>query len=87
MKRMAVVLVLLASLMASSIAYADANELKWIARCLQDNADAKAPTAVVIKYCTCMTDKMDKKETQSVTQWEKTHPTERAACDLESGWK
>ena len=87
MKLTAVVLVLLVSLMSSSIVYADANELKWIARCLQDNADAQVPTAVVVKYCTCMTDKMDRKETQSVTQWEKTHPTERAACDRESGWK
>jgi hypothetical protein len=87
MKVTAVVLVLLGSLMVSSIAYADANELKWIARCLQDNAEAKVATNVVIKYCTCMTDKMEKSETQSVTQWEKTHPTERTACDRESGWK
>jgi hypothetical protein len=87
MKHAAIVLVLLASLMVSSIAYADANELKWIAQCLQDNANAKVATDVVIKYCTCMTDKMERSETQSVTQWEKTHPAERAACDRESGWK
>jgi len=87
MKMAVVLLVLLGSLMASSIAYADANELKWIARCLLDNADAKVPTAVVVKYCICMTDKMDRNETRSVTQWEKTHPTERAACDREAGWK
>lgn len=87
MKLAAAVLFLLVSLMASSIAYADANELKWIARCLQDNANAKVATEVVIKYCTCMTDKMDRSETQSVTEWEKTHPVERAACDRESGWK
>ncbi len=80
-------LVLLGSLMASSIAYADANELRWIAKCLQDNATANVATGVVIKYCTCMTDKMDKQETQSVTQWEKTHPTERADCDRQSGWE
>jgi hypothetical protein len=60
MKLAAVVLVLLVSLMSSSIAYADANELKWIAQCLQDNADAKVATNVVIKYCTCMTDKSEK---------------------------
>lgn len=88
MKKIAVVvLMLLGILMASSMAYADANERKWIARCLQDNADAKVATEVVIKYCVCMTDKMDKTETQTVTQWEKTHPAERAACDRESGWK
>jgi hypothetical protein len=87
MKVAVIVLVLLGSLMASSIVHADADELRWIARCLQDNADAKVPTAVVVKYCTCMTDKMDRNETRSVTQWEKTHPVERAACDRESGWK
>ena len=87
MKRAAVMLVLLGSLMASSIVYADANDLKWIAKCLQDNATAEVTTDVVIKYCTCMTNKMDRSETQSVTQWEKTHQTEREACDRESGWK
>jgi hypothetical protein len=88
MKRAAVMLVLLASLVAgSSVVYADANELKWIARCLEDNASAKVATDVVVKYCTCMTDKMERSETQTVTQWEKTHPAERAACDREAGWK
>jgi len=87
MKHAAVVLVLLVSLVASSTAYADANELKWIARCLQDNANAKVETNVVVKYCTCMTDKMERSEMQTVTQWEKTHPAERAACDREAGWK
>jgi len=87
MKLAAVILVLLGSLMAISMAHADANELRWIAKCLQDNANAKVATDVVIKYCTCMTDKMEKEETQSVTQWEKTHPTERKACDRQSGWE
>jgi hypothetical protein len=31
--------------------------------------------------------KMSSNETLSVTAWEKTHPTEVAACDKESGWK
>jgi hypothetical protein len=26
-------------------------------------------------------------ETLSITAWEKSHPTEVAACDKESGWK
>jgi hypothetical protein len=33
-----------------------------------------------------MTNKMDENETKSVTQWEKTHKTEEAQCDKESGW-
>ena len=42
---------------------------------------------VVLKYCTCMNNKMSDNETQSITQWEKTHATERKACDREAGWK
>jgi hypothetical protein len=34
-----------------------------------------------------MNEKMDNNETKSITEWEKTHPRERAACDKESGWK
>jgi hypothetical protein len=34
-----------------------------------------------------MNNKMSNNETQSITQWEKTHATERKACDRESGWK
>jgi hypothetical protein len=41
----------------------------------------------VLKYCTCMNNKMSDDETQSITQWEKSHPTERAACDKKAGWK
>lgn len=88
MKRLAIVLVILGVFMAGSTAFAaDANDLKWIARCLLDNTDADASTEVVIKYCTCMTAKMDKGETLSVTQWEKKHPNERKECDRISGWK
>lgn len=41
---------------------------------------------VITKYCTCMNNKMDENETQSITQWEKSHPKERTECDKESGW-
>jgi hypothetical protein len=34
-----------------------------------------------------MNNKMDNHETQSITQWEKTHAAERKACDKESGWR
>jgi hypothetical protein len=34
-----------------------------------------------------MVDKMPEAETASVTQWEKTHVTERKACEREAGWK
>jgi hypothetical protein len=34
-----------------------------------------------------MNNKMSDNETQSITQWEKTHATERQACDKEAGWR
>jgi hypothetical protein len=68
-------------------ARADSDDVKWIAQCLKDNQDAKVDAAVIQKYCACMNDKMSSNETQSITQWEKTHVAERKACDKEAGWK
>jgi hypothetical protein len=68
-------------------ARADADDVKWIAQCLKDNQDAKVEASVIQKYCSCMNEKMSSNESQSISQWEKTHPTERAACDKEAGWK
>jgi hypothetical protein len=62
------------------------DDVKWINQCVNDNK-GDAPNAVVLKYCTCMNNKMSENETQSITQWEKSHPAERAACDKEAGWK
>jgi hypothetical protein len=78
---------LFAFLGMSSAALADADDVKWIAQCLKDNQDAKVAASIIQKYCSCMNNKMSSNETQSITQWEKTHATERAACDKESGWK
>ena len=73
-------------LAANAAAAATTDDVKWINQCTQDNkGEAKAD--VILKYCTCMNNKMDNNETQSITQWEKTHARERAACDKESGWK
>lgn len=76
-----------ASLFASGAAIAGADDTKWVAKCVSDNSDAKVSVEVVSKYCTCMNNKMDDNETQSITQWEKTHQTEMKACEKESGWK
>ncbi len=78
---------LFAFLGMSSAALADTDDVKWIAQCLKDNQDAKVDASIIQKYCSCMNNKMSSNETQSITQWEKTHATERAACDKESGWK
>jgi len=70
---------------ATSVATAD--DVKWINQCVKDNKDEGAKAEVVLKYCTCMNNKMDNNETRSITQWEKTHVAERRACDRESGWR
>ncbi len=70
----------------TSAGAATPDDVKWINQCVRDNK-GDASDAVVLKYCTCMDNKMSDNETQSITQWEKSHPTERAACDKEAGWK
>ncbi len=78
--------VVFASLLTMGGARADSDDVKWIAQCMKDNQDAKVSAAVIHKYCACMNDKMSSDETQSITQWEKTHVAERKACDREAGW-
>lgn len=68
-------------------AYANSDDAKWIKQCVDDNKDQGAKPEVVAAYCACMDGKMSSDETQSITQWEKTHVAERKACDKESGWK
>ena len=87
MKPIAFSLIFAATLLGSAAAYADADDAKWVAQCVQDNKDGKATVEVITKYCTCMNGKMSSNETQSITQWEKTHAAERQACDKEAGWR
>jgi len=75
------------ALLAANAAFAaTTDDVKWINQCVADNK-GDAPAAVVLKYCTCMNNKMSDNETQSITQWEKTHVAERKACDKEAGWR
>ena len=53
----------------------------------QPTIKAARPDAIILKYCTCMNNKMSDNETQSISTWEKSHPAETQACDRESGWK
>jgi len=87
MKRFTIASLAAIFVLASSLAMAGPDDAKWIAKCIQDNKDANVPVEVITKYCTCMNEKMDESETQSITQWEKTHPNERAECDKVAGWK
>jgi hypothetical protein len=87
MKPIAFALLFAASMLASAAAVAGPDDAKWVAQCVSDNKDEKATVEVITKYCTCMNSKMSESETQSITQWEKTHATERTACDKEAGWR
>lgn len=81
------ILMTAAGVFAAGAASAATNDdVKWINQCVADNKGGAAED-VVLKYCTCMNNKMSDTETQSITQWEKTHATERKACDAEAGWK
>ena len=72
---------------ATAPAFADADDAKWIAKCVSDNADQGATAEVVTAYCACMNSKMSSNETLSITAWEKTHTAERDACSKQAGWK
>jgi hypothetical protein len=71
---------------ATAALAATTDDVKWINQCVNDNK-GDAPANVILKYCTCMNNKMSNNETRSITQWEKTHVAERKACDRESGWR
>lgn len=66
---------------------AGSDDVKWINQCIKDNADEGQSASVVRAYCTCMNNKMSDDETQSITQWEKTHRKEEEACSKQAGWK
>lgn len=63
------------------------DDVKWINQCVKDNSDEGAKRLVVLKYCTCMNNKMTDEDTLSITEWEKTHPEEQKACEEEAGWE
>jgi len=63
------------------------DDMKRIDLCIIDKKDEGRPREVVQKYCECMNSKMDESETESVTQWEKTHPKEQKECSDNVGWK
>jgi hypothetical protein len=86
-KKITVMLLLVAFALMSGLAFGDADDTKWIAKCIKDNKNEGAKEEVVYKYCECMNSKMDSNETQSISQWEKSHPKEMKECEKKSGWK
>jgi hypothetical protein len=91
MTRTAASIFVLASFLGAAIAaapaYAGSDDVKWVAKCVSDNADQGQSVDVVTVYCSCMNDKMSSSETLSITAWEKSHPTEREACSKQANWK
>lgn len=87
--RIAIVAAMLVSslFVAGTARAADSDDLKWVSQCLMDNAGATVSPEIVAAYCACMNAKMDSSETQTITQWEKSHATERKACEAAAGWK
>ena len=87
MKAATIVLTLAAiGITANAAIAATPDDVKWINRCVADNKGDASP-GVILKYCTCMNNKMSDNETRSITAWEKTHIAERKACDREAGWR
>jgi hypothetical protein len=81
----------LAAVAAPSASYAqkmNADDLKWVNQCIDDNKGEAGGTPVIVRaYCVCMNEKMDNNETRSITQWEKANPAARKACEKQAGWK
>jgi hypothetical protein len=73
---------------AASAQKMNADDVKWVNQCIEDNrGEPGATPAIVRAYCACMNEKMSSNENRSITQWEKSHPRERRACDRQAGWK
>jgi hypothetical protein len=88
MKKISALLFFIVAATTSNLTYAgNADDIKWVAQCLDDNKNEGKSLDVVKVYCECMNDKMSENETLSITQWEKTHPVEEAECDKKAGWK
>ncbi len=58
-----------------------------IKTCVADNQGEGQTATVVEAYCNCMNRKMSGSETQSITTWENSHPSEQKACSEEAGAK
>ncbi len=78
-----------ASIVAMStitLAYAGEDDAKWVSKCISDNQSEGQSVETLTKYCTCMNNKMSSSETQSVTEWEKTHTQENEDCSKAANW-
>jgi hypothetical protein len=58
-----------------------------IKTCVADNQGEGQTATVVEAYCNCMDKKMSASDTQSISTWENSHPSEQKACSEEAGAK
>lgn len=77
----------LTAALAGPAAAQTTDDVKWINQCVGDNKDEGQTQQVVLAYCTCMNNQMSNNESQSITQWEKTHKKEMEMCSSRAGWK
>ena len=73
--------------MSAQPAMANADDAKWIGKCVAYNQDQGQTQGVIAAYCACMNDQMSEDETQSITEWEKSHKKEADMCSKKAGWK
>ena len=81
------VLSVLTAVLAGPATAQTTDDVKWINQCVADNKDEGQTQQVILSYCTCMNNQMSNNETQSITQWEKTHKREMEMCSSRAGWK
>lgn len=86
MKKIALAVVMLTSVVAGPALAQNADDVKWIGQCVTDNKDEGQTPQVVTAYCTCMNNKMSSSESRSITQWEKANPRAQEACSKEAKW-
>ncbi|MGH6850813.1 MAG: hypothetical protein ACREDD_10260 [Methylocella sp.] len=66
---------------------AKADDAARIKQCVADNQGEGQTATVVAAYCSCMSRRMGGSETQSISTWENSHPSEQKACSEEAGAK
>ncbi len=86
MRFFAAILLLAGAVLVNGAARADSDDKLWVAQCVRDNAGAEVTTPALLKYCKCMTGRMSDDETRSVTEWEPSHPDEKAGCRTKAQW-
>ncbi len=84
---LAIVVIGLADALHPVSAQQNADDVKWIKECVEDNKDEGQTAPVILGYCTCMNNKMSSNETRSITQWEKSNPRAVEACARQAGWR